>query len=104
MTDSVSTREDALIAAAVEAIEVLRLCRTRTIDAPEDRIARDIGERIGYGALMSAASKEWAAANARAGMPPGAQHTCGPCEVTVQKTIAQLVDAISTYELEDDYA
>lgn len=72
---------------------VLALCTTRTFDAlPEDPIARDLGERLGYGALMSAASKEWAAANARIGIPPGAQHTCGPCESTVERVLG-LIDA-----------
>lgn len=78
------TRIAELEAVLREADEILALCTTRTFDAlPEDPIAREWGERLGYGALMSAASKEWRAYLARVGMPAGGQHTCGPCEATV---------------------
>lgn len=82
-----------LHAALVEARKVIALCTTRTFDAqPEDGVMRDLGPRYGFGALMSAASKEWAAWLAREGMPAGSQHTSGPCEATVTRAL-DIIDA-----------
>jgi hypothetical protein len=88
-----ATQRDAL----VEAREVLALCTTRTFDAqPEDGIMRELGPRHGFGALMSAASKEWAAYLAREGLPAGSQHTSGPCAATVESTLAIIDAALPT--------
>lgn len=73
--------------------EVLALCTTRTFDAPEDAFVGAIGERYGYGAVMSAASKMWAMKLRALGLPD-AQHTCGPTLWTVQKTLAEIDDAL----------
>lgn len=70
--------------------EVLQLCTTRDFDAPEDVRVGKIGDEIGFGALMSAASKTWADRLRAGGDPGGSQHTCGPCEVTVQKALAEI--------------
>lgn len=80
-------------AALEEARKVLALCRTRRFHVtPEDPIVGEIGARHGYGAVMSAASKEWA--RMFDGTPQeGSQHTCGPCELTVKRTL-ETIDAV----------
>lgn len=74
-----------------EARDVLALCTTRTFAAPEDAEVRALGERIGFGALMAAASKGWAdVLRERHPEAVGGQHTAGPCEATVQRMLTQL--------------
>ncbi len=86
-------QRNALELAAKEARDVLALCTTRRFDAPEDFEVGRLGARIGCGALISAASKEWS--RMFDGMPQqGTQHTGGPCEATVKRTLAQLDDAL----------
>lgn len=80
--------------ALIEAEYVLALCTTRTFDAPEDAEVREIGLRIGFGALIQAASKEWAAHLSRNGEPSGGQHTGGPCEATIKGTLATIAAAL----------
>lgn len=81
-----------------QARAILALCSTRTFEVePEDRLVRELRERedIGFGAIMSAASKEWAASNARKGVPEGSHFTCGPCESTVKSMIAIIDEHLS---------
>lgn len=82
--------ENARLRAAVEeAVAVIGLCTTRRFDAPEDPEVGRLCRRLGYGAVMSAASKEWA--KMFDGTPQaGAQHTSGPCESTVLRTLEML--------------
>lgn len=86
--------------AAREAEAVLARCTTRDFSAPEDTQVRDLGERIGFGALMDAASKGWRdVLVARYGeSAAGSQFTCGPCEVTVKKTLTMLRSALGLAE------
>lgn len=87
-------QRNALEMAAKEARAVLALCSTRRFDAPEDAEVGRLGARLGYGAVMSAASKEWA--RLFDGTPQkGAQHTSGPCEATVEATLAKLDEALA---------
>ena len=75
----------------VEVRDVLALCTTRAFTAPEDAEVRALGMRIGFGALMSAASKGWAdLLSERYPEAVGAHHTTGPCEATVQCMLAKL--------------
>lgn len=69
-----------------EADEVFALCTTRDFSAPEDAEVRAMGERLGFGAVMSAASKGWADM-LREHHPEavGGQFTCGPCAATVDR-------------------
>ena len=84
-----------LRAALEEAREVLALCHTRDFPAPEDAEVRAICERIGFGAVMGAASKTWADKCRETSMPAGGQHTAGPCEVTVDRALAKIDAALS---------
>lgn len=97
---------DRIYAAARRAEEVVALCTTRKFSAPEDRIAREIGERIGFGALISAASKAWADSIRDSGEPylVGSQHTGGPCEATVQICLAELREALGPVEKDESDA
>lgn len=74
-----------------EARDALALCTTRTFSAPEDAEVRALGMRIGFGALMAAASKGWADfLSERYPEAVGNQHTTGPCEATVRRMLAKL--------------
>lgn len=87
----VTTRIARMQAALAEARNVLSLCTTRRFSAPEDEEVGRLGARLGYGAVMSAASKEWA--KLFDGTPQhGSQHTCGPAQATVGRTLA-IIDA-----------
>lgn len=86
---------DALRAALAEARTVLSLCKTARIrGTPEYRMVIAIGDELGYGAIMSAASSAWA--EMFDGTPQqGSQHTCGPSEVTVRSAIARIDEVLS---------
>lgn len=82
-----------LRAAVEEAIVVLNLCTTRRFEAPEDEEVGALGARLGYGAVMSAASRKWSQMFDHT-KQAGSQHTCGPCEATVQRTLRLLQSAL----------
>ena len=86
---------DALRAALAEARAVLSLCKTARIrGTPEYRMVSAIGDELGYGAIMSAASSAWA--EMFDGTPQeGSQHTCGPSEFTVRRAIARIDEVLS---------
>lgn len=84
-----------LIEALEEAREVLSLCSTRRFDAPEDEEVGALGARLGYGAVMSAASKEWAKMFDGT-LQSGSQHTSGPAELTVRRTIEMIDKALAS--------
>lgn len=76
-----------------EAHDVLSLCITRRVAAPEDALVATLGESIGYGALMSAASRVWA--RMFDGTPQeGSQHTTGPAEATVTRAKKMIAAAL----------
>lgn len=84
-----------LRAALTEARTVLSLCKTARIrGTPEYRMVSAIGDELGYGAIMSAASSAWA--EMFDGTPQeGSQHTCGPSEFTVRRAIARIDEVLS---------
>ena len=51
---------------------------------------RALGERIGYGALMSAAQYEWRQSLHRSGGPLGSEFVSGPCYATVLSVLTQV--------------
>jgi len=74
--------------------EVLELCdpegrAAKSIIAPEDPMIKQLCERIGYGAVISSASRQWWLKD-----PIGA-YTAGPCAGTVSHMI-QKIDAALT--------
>ena len=76
-----------------EAHDVLSLCITRRVAEPEDALVATLGESIGYGALMSAASRVWA--RMFDGTPQeGSQHTTGPAEATVTRAKKMIAAAL----------
>lgn len=79
--------------AVMEAREVLLLCRSREFAAPEDAEVKIIGSRLGFGALMDAASKLWRDKLAEDGWPEGGEFTVGPCRSTVIDTL-RLLDEV----------
>jgi hypothetical protein len=92
--DQLQAQNATLREALVRAREVIALCRTRRFDAPEDPEVGRLATRIGYGALISAASKEWA--RLFDGTPQeGSQHTGGPCEATVKMALAEIDAALT---------
>jgi hypothetical protein len=84
--------------AADEAMAEMKLCTTRDFDAPEDAEVGALGRRIGFGALMDAASKEWKRSLEATGWPSGGQHTTGPCFDTVDRTRKMLAAAMADYD------
>lgn len=81
--------------AAREALEVLNLSdpkgiRAERIHAPEDAEIFQLCERIGYGAVMDSAARQW-----RRKDPIGA-HTTGAAVATVQRTVKMLTDALKS--------
>ena len=54
-----------------------------------------LGERIGYGALMSSAQASWRASNARRGFPTGGEFVAGPCYATVMKNLEMVRAALN---------
>ena len=74
-----------------EAVEVWSRCVARDFPAPEDAEVRALGERIGFGALMDAAEKEWRASLV-ADYPPcvGGEFVHGPCRATVDDLSARI--------------
>jgi hypothetical protein len=83
-----------VVEAATEAREVLALCTTRRSSAPEDTLVAALGESIGFGALMSAASRRWACMFDGT-QQEGSQHTSGPAEATVKRTLTILDKALA---------
>jgi hypothetical protein len=83
-----------ICAAAHEAREVLRLCGQRQFPAPEDAEVKAIGERLGFGALMDAASKGWREKLAEEKWPEGGEFMVGPCRSTVERTLRLLDEAL----------
>ena len=77
MTDEVRT-------ALENCIEVLSLVEyPRFVDPDYGEEVRLLGDRIGYGALMSSASASWRLKLAAQGYPLGGEFVAGPCYATV---------------------
>jgi hypothetical protein len=79
-------------------IEVLSLVeRPRFVDPDYGEEVRRLGDRIGYGALMSSASASWREKLAVQGYPLGAEFVAGPCYATVIDTLKKARAALSLH-------
>ena len=82
-------RIEALEAALRECVEVLKLVEhPNHIDLKYSRDIEALGDRIGYGALMTTASALWRQYLYRDGFPVGGEFVAGPCHTTIVKTLA----------------
>lgn len=74
-----------------EAEEVFSLVERPAITDPDyHAVIAQLGERIGFGALMSGASAEWR----KRGDIEGAEFVAGPCHATVVSTLAMIRQAL----------
>lgn len=94
LQDTTHIRLARLRAFARRAKEVLDLIdydgkRAEVIVAPEDHDVRALCERVGYGAVMDSAARQWFAKDS-----VGA-HTAGPCAITVRALRSDLDDALA---------
>ena len=72
------------LAVALDALRLIDVGERDSIAAPEDHLIKDLCERIGYGAVMVSAARQW-----RKKDPIGA-FTCGPCVHTVKQAIEKI--------------
>ncbi|AZO29295.1 hypothetical protein [Mesorhizobium sp. M1B.F.Ca.ET.045.04.1.1] len=93
----------ALIAALRECIETLSLVEhPPRVDSVHGDAVRELGSRIGYGALMSSASASWRAALAERGLPAGGEFVAGPCHGTVERTLKLAREVMAVAEAPDE--
>lgn len=88
MSNTLSSAKDLLR----QVREVLALCNDGFAPSEEVEEVHVLGERLGFGALMAAASKAWADRLREGGVAEGGEFTVGPCKATVDETI-QKIDA-----------
>lgn len=86
-------------AALREALEVLMLSdpngdRAKHIHAPEDPMILALCERIGFGAVMDSAARQWRNSPSHDGIGAISAHTTGACVGTVRKTVALVRSAL----------
>ena len=75
---------DAIRDALEKCVKVLSLVEhPRFVDPDYGEEVRLLGDRIGYGALMSTASASWRKKLAAQGYPLGGEFVAGPCYATV---------------------
>lgn len=86
--DAKSAEVARLREALTEAEKMLRLVEhpSRVDPLHGDEVAA-LGERIGFGVLMSSASASWRASIASKGYPSGGEFVSGPCQSTVTSTL-----------------
>ena len=66
--------------------------RARGVDAPEDSQIMLLCERLGYGAVMDSAARQWYMKTA--GTPQeGASHTTGHCATTIKNFLNRVNEA-----------
>jgi len=58
----------------------------------------EMGERIGYGALMHAANWGWQKSLKRQDYPSGGEFTLGHCAGTVERMKESIIDTLKKYE------
>lgn len=85
-----------LRAALEQARELLELCdpsgkRAEHIHAPEDEFIRNLCERVGYGAVMDSASRQW---RSRDELGALGAHTCGPSVSSVRLGLKRINEAL----------
>ena len=59
-----------------------------------------LGDRIGYGALMSSASATWRRRLKEDGHPVGGEHVAGPCQATITRAL-QIARAAITSDVRE---
>jgi len=88
---------DALRLALEECVEVLELVEhPRREDPDYGAEVAALGDRIGYGAMMSSASASWRKFLEAKGMPLGSEFVAGPCQVTVTRALQMAREALSS--------
>ena len=76
------------LAEVKELVELLeRSLEVRDFEAPEDAGIKELGERIGFGALLDSAVKGWHQSAKEKGYPPGGAFTLGHCHATVESAL-----------------
>lgn len=84
-----------------ECLSVLELVeQPRCVDPDYGAEVEALGERIGFGALMSSASASWRKFLAREGMPLGSEFVAGPCHATVLLALKKVRAALSVMAAE----
>lgn len=87
---------EALVKAAEEAEEVLRLVEHPAFPDPKHHHeVKALGQRIGFGALMSTASAGWREVLQEKGYPVGGEFVSGPCHASVVNALAKLRAALA---------
>ncbi|MER9769006.1 hypothetical protein NKJ09_23410 [Mesorhizobium sp. M0189] len=93
----VATANLTMLGALKECIETLALVEYPShTDPVHGEVVRDLGSRIGYGALMSSASASWRAALENRGGPVGGEFVAGPCQAMVDRALKQAREAVGT--------
>ena len=88
-----------LVEALRVAIGTFALTEREKIEDPQyGEYIRSIGDKIGYGALMSGAQAEWRKRLREDGGLVGGEFVAGPCYVTVLDTLKHLRAALQAYE------
>lgn len=90
------TKPDVVLAALLEAKELLLLCdpngdRAKNIFAPEDAEVFMLCNRVGFGAVMDSASRQW---RTKIDMGHIGAHACGPCVGSVQRGLKMVDSAL----------
>ncbi|RZN19506.1 hypothetical protein [Bradyrhizobium sp. Leo121] len=86
----------ALRGALEECVSVLAMVeRPARVDPDHGDEVAALGDRIGYGALMTSASASWRARLGEDGDPVGGEFVAGPCHVTVLRALKKARTALS---------
>lgn len=93
---ALKARVDELTAALQECVDVFGLAEQPAFVDPDygDEVAA-LGNRIGYGALMSSASASWRERLKEEDCPTGGEFVAGPCFATVARTLKIARDALT---------
>jgi hypothetical protein len=87
--------------ALADCIETLALVEEPAfVDPAHGETVRQLGERIGYGALMASASASWRQSAKSKGYPEGGEFVAGPCFGTVVATLRRARAAMGPRETE----
>lgn len=93
--EALRTREAKLVEALTDCVDTLALVeRPAFVDPVYGDEVKRLGDRIGYGALMSSASASWREAARSRGTPEGGEFVAGPCFATVVSTLRRARAAI----------
>ena len=69
--------------------------RAAGIHAPEDPLILDLCERIGFGAVMDSAARQWRNSPAHDGIGAIGAHTTGACVGTLRSLVAEVRAALN---------